>query len=267
MTSLRRNTFKIFVVVVILLDWQTTVGQSAASFVETRRLLSEMGSNRLESENLATLFRVGDERINDLIKALDDSDEDIRLNAQIVIRYLGNDKGMDALLVKYEKAAPRSFTFAGPAPLPIHELDYKFIDSICSERLPNPCNLPPSYIFALARDGSAKAISLLRKVIEHEKTRGNENVVLRYAEAKQSNQVFGEKGNLQGVILNNAFFLSARERRLSNARLIAYNGMKDKALLEIHVDAGPLAEGWYHVVVSRHGQGWKIFSISLVSVS
>lgn len=269
MTRKQRSIFNgiAFVIVAGLLGGHPIFGQSGETYVETRRLLSEMGSNRRVTPQLTTLFRVGDERIHDLTKALDDSNEDVRLNAQVVIRYLGNEQGMNALLTSYSKADPRGYIFAGPAPLPMHEVDYRFISSLCSGDLSKRCVLPPGYLFALAHDGSARATSLLREVMEHEKKRGNEGIAQRYTQSSSSDQLIAEEDHLAEAVLKKASFLSARERRLSTARFVSYNGAKDKALLEIYVDGGALAEGWYHIVLSKSGQAWKFFSINLVAVS
>src|SRR5687767_4514390 len=78
----------------------TTFGQS---YQDTIRILSEMNSRILNRGKLAKLFQIGDERIGDLIRALDDPNPDISLRAQTVIRYLGNDAGVTGLFEWYDK--------------------------------------------------------------------------------------------------------------------------------------------------------------------
>lgn len=69
-------------------------GNSHKEYQDTRKLLSEMNNRLDDRDKLATLFRVGDERITDLIQALNDPNPDISLRAQVIIRYLGSDVGM-----------------------------------------------------------------------------------------------------------------------------------------------------------------------------
>ena len=75
----------------------TSSGQTSRTYQNTRKMLSEMESVRRDSDRLAMLFEIGDQRIADLIKALDSADPDASIRAQTVIRYLGNIEGMKAL--------------------------------------------------------------------------------------------------------------------------------------------------------------------------
>ena len=69
------------------------------SYKHTREKLRKLVSVRLDSDKLASLFKIGDKRIVDLIQALDDADRNVSLSAQVVIRYLGNEQGMKSLCI------------------------------------------------------------------------------------------------------------------------------------------------------------------------
>lgn len=53
---------------------------SSETYQDTRRLLSEMKGYDLHPERLATLFNTGDTRIGDLVRALDDPDNEVSLS-------------------------------------------------------------------------------------------------------------------------------------------------------------------------------------------
>ena len=78
------------------LSFASHTSQSISSYEDIRRLLAERSI--VDGETLSFLFSIGDERIQDLIRALDDSNNVVRRNAQAVIRYVGNDAGIAALI-------------------------------------------------------------------------------------------------------------------------------------------------------------------------
>lgn len=242
----------------------TIFAQSKKTFQDTRRLLSEMNDVKNDSDKLAKLFQVGDERIEDLLKALDDPDPDISLRAQIAIRYLGSDTGVKRLFEWYDKQ--KQFRVSGPVPLPLREWDYK---SIYANNYIEWFRAEP-YIYALALDESSQSATVLKELIKHAGNLEEASVANRAIKSVQTGQptkvLTGEKG-LAKLVLNNAFFVSPDDRKYTSARLLAMNGAKDKGLLEVYINRGVLSEEWYHVVVQKCEQGWRFFSITQVAVS
>jgi hypothetical protein len=108
------------------------------------------------------------------------------------------------------------------------------------------------------------------EVIKRTGNLDDDSAVLRAVKLVQANQpakvLTGEKdpGNL---VLQNAFFVSPIDRKYTSARLLALNGAVDKALVEVYINRGPLAEEWYHVVIRKCARGWKFFSITQVAQS
>src|SRR5262245_33840207 len=70
---------------------------SPSSDPDVYALVRRLADDSYDRKTLATLYAVGDEQIDVLIRALDDPDQWTRISAQQVIRYLGNPKGMEAL--------------------------------------------------------------------------------------------------------------------------------------------------------------------------
>lgn len=210
------------------------------------QLLVEMKGHS-STKQLGALFEVGDNKITELIKALSDSDENTRLNAQIIIRYVGNDEGMTAWSKKYESDGKTSLT--GPIPIPLRKSDYKFIRSfylrnnVMTERLMESC------LFALALDGSTQATQLLFDVIANAKKNGFKLDELRYLQVSAAK--IGIDADLANAVLQEATFLDLEDRVHTTAKVIAYTANKDKALVEVFVDRGALAQEWWHVVMRK----------------
>lgn len=246
----------------------TAFGQSSKTYPNTLKLLSEMSSQNLNKDKLAKLFRVGDERIADLLKALDDPNPDIRLRAQIVIRYLGNEVGVKGLFEWYGKE--KQFPVAGPIPLPLSEWDYKVINANYTNEPPEKWVRAEPYIYALALDGSPKAEEALRKILKIAGNLDEATLANRAAKcvlASQPTKILAGNKDLAKLVLTNAFFVAPDDRKYTSARLLALNGAKDKALVEVYINRGVLSEEWYHVVIQKSEQGWKFFSITPVAVS
>jgi hypothetical protein len=246
----------------------TAFGQSQNSYRNTLKLLSEMNYVKTDKDKLAKLFRVGDERIADLLKALDDPNPDISLRAQIIIRYLGNEVGVKGLLEWYGKR--KQFSVAGPIPLPLSEWDYKVIYASYINEPAEKWAMPESYIYALALDSSPKSKEALEKIIKIASNLDdamNAKRAVNRVEASQPTKIMTGTKDLAKIILNNAFFVSPNDRKYTSARLFALNSTKEKALIEVYINRGALAEEWYHVVIKKFEKGWQFFSITQVAVS
>ena len=245
-------------------------GQTPRTYQNTRKLLSEMESVRSDSDRLAMLFKIGDRRIADLIKALDSPDPDVSVRAQTVIRYLPNIEGMKALHEWYGKQRG-GFKVAGPIPLPLNDWDYEVINANFVGR---PSRLwggrGVEYIYALALDDSKRSETLLDELIRSAGPIDEADVVgyaIRRVQQGQPRKALSDDPNLAKLVLDNAFFVSPLDRKCTSSRLLALNGGNDKALVEVHINRGSLAEEWYHVIISKRGQEWRFSAIVPVAVS
>jgi len=240
---------------------QADAFQDPKTHAETRRLLSSLGDVKNDREVLAALFKRGDGRIDDLIEALHDPDRNIGLRAQIVIRYLGNQAGMKALEEWYSKQ--NEILISGPIPLPLKERDYKWISD-------QSINDAADYIYALALDGSPRARAVLNEMMKLKGTVYDgtfASLALRRVKVSHPQKLLTGPRDLAKLVLRNAFFIPPLSRPYTSARLLGLNAGRDKALVEVYVNPGPLAEEWYHVVISKRGRGWKFFSITQVAQS
>jgi hypothetical protein len=203
------------------------------------------------------LFRVGDSRIDEVVAALSDRDKNVQINAQRLIRYLGNPRGMAALKELYRSGG--SYAISGSFPIPLDDWDYEEIqkDMLCAG-----CRLGgalfPNYLYALALDGSARAHDCLAGL----QAKGSWIPTIPTDEIRVI-----EGAHPDRELLAHSFFLTADDKRYATVRLLSYTESGDKGLFEIYVNRGILAEMWFHVVLVRHAGGWTFLSISMVGQS
>jgi hypothetical protein len=229
------------------------------TYQETRELLASLDSVKNNREVLATLFKTGDARIDDLVKALDDPNPNVSLRAQRVIRYLGNSAGMKALEDWYSEKI--EIVLSGPIPIPLTQRDYAIVESQSADE-----NF--QYVYALALDGSERAQRLLEVMTKANLPDGSSTkAALNRIKGSQPANLMTERIGLANVVLRHAFFVAPISRPYATAKLLALNQAKNKALIEVYVNPGPLAEEVYHVVLSRRDKGWQFFSITQITVS
>lgn len=234
------------------------------TYQKTRKLLSDVDVTH-PNKAFRSLFQIGDARIADLIHALKDKDSEIRRRAQIIIRYLSNPEGIKALHEIY--ANQNESISSGPVPIPLADWDYKFLRSLFFE---NPQEhwglLEFNYIFALLLDDSPRADAFLKEL---EKARGLSEARMFWGtdDVNNARKKLSGEADLPKLVLSHAFFVRPSDRQYTSARLVALNGAKDKAFVEIYIDGGVLAEKWWHVVISKQDDGWRFNSIYQAAVS
>jgi hypothetical protein len=263
---MRKVSTSLLVLSSILCLSVSVAAQSTPTRPDVRSLLSQLDIESDRNNHFATLFHIGDKHIEDLIRALDDPDPHVSSNAQVVIRYLGNQTGMHALTEHYKKSG--GIHIVGPVPLPLTEWDYDFINSTYLNKPKNFGELTIQYLYALSLDGSPKAKELLPKLIETARAAGMDDFLVKAISSTGSDyNLSSSDDNLANAVLKSSKFLRPADKQHGSAKVIAFNSAQDKALLEIYIDNGVLAEETYHVVVSKDRDGWKLFSISLIAVS
>lgn len=205
------------------------------------------------NSSLGKLFSIGDERIEELITALHDPDMEVSGNAQRVIRYLGNARGIEALREDCDNGD--CFT-TQPIPIPLDEWDYKRL----AADLPH-FSFQWEYIIATTLDGSPRALQYRDRILAK---LGKNAPSLPFEHLRDLPQ----KGRTpEGAVAKDLCFVWKDARKATTTSFIAYNGAKDKALVEVYVNQGALMEEWYHVVLQKRDGGWKYFSITMVAQS
>ena len=233
-----------------------------------RQLLLKLENVKDDRKTLAKLFRTGDKCIDFLIHALDDSNPQVSLRSQNVIRYLGNSRGMKALAEYY--ATQSRITLVGPVPLPLNNWDYGVIRTNYVAKPVTWDPLSERYIYALTLDYSETARELLGLINQNAQNLEAGSTVRRALTISLRSgpkASFIVKHSLAESVLKNAFFIDVEDRKVTSSRLLALNAAGDKGLVELYINRGPLAEEWYHVVVSKQDEHWKFFSITQVAVS
>ena len=84
--------------------------EESKTYSETRKLLMQMERPSAD-KYLAKLFDEADARMPDLVQALDDADQKVRLNSQYVITYFADPAGLNAVEL-WQKSQPGAFAIA-----------------------------------------------------------------------------------------------------------------------------------------------------------
>ncbi|MEZ5308057.1 MAG: hypothetical protein R2684_13000 [Pyrinomonadaceae bacterium] len=239
---------------------------------EIRPLLATL-SKDVGDENhaISKLMEIGDSCIDELIAILNGKEFQLSVAAQEALRYLGNERGVAALEV-WNRHNTTPYPVKGPVPLPIMEFDYEMIELNFLGKNPRDMGLLSSqYLYALAIDAdSPKSKILFEKMLKALQAVDNRSITRKMLNNLSSNYPLkpfsGSKG-LEIAVLENAFFLSGEDKKVTKATLLGFNGRRDKALLELYLSRGLLAEEWYHVVVNRQENDWKFYSITFVKQS
>lgn len=241
-------------------------GQSP-TYKETRKLLSKMERVNYES-TLSRLFSIGDERIDDLISALNDSDETVSLNAQIVIRALGNKKGLQSLYESFKQKQTIRISLGSAIPLPLTEFELSRIENNFIKSAKKEKQLLSSQIYALVLDTSENSKALIEQVMAVCKENYFDDLSDEIIELQKALSQVKMKGkDVAKLVMENAFFIRQQDKNHIFTKFMAFNNKKDKALVYLKIDRGVLAEEWFHIIVDKVGDEWKFHSIYQVAVS
>jgi hypothetical protein len=266
---------KILLIGLLFFLLSSPISQSQTNNCECQSIkpLLTVLSKRVGGEDVALskLFQIGDECIDDLISNLNGNDFQMSVAAQEAIRYLGNEKGLKALDA-WNKNNKKPYPVRGPVPIPLVEFDYEMIELNFLENDQRDLGLLTSqYLYALAIDkDSPKSKNLFQKLLKKLETVEKESTAKRMVDQLKNNyplMPFSEAKTIEKTVLENAFFLSKEDKKFTTAKLLNFNGKKDKALVELHLFRGLLAEEWYHVVVRKVENAWEFFSITFIKQS
>jgi hypothetical protein len=227
-------------------------------YAKIRKLLGTY--NVLDSPSaLRKAFNIGDGDISDFVLALDDPDERVRLNAQIIIRYLGNPEGMKKVIESSRTG--HTHDFSGPVPIPLDDWDFQQIEMhvLCSDCVQG--GPYANYFYALEIDDSMRARKTLARVPS------TTLLIAGLPELGSYELLCPRECDLERTLSQHAFFLSADDKKHLSVVLVSQSEDGNKALLKVHVNAGPVTEKWFHVVVVRRAEGWKYMSVSLIGQS
>jgi hypothetical protein len=215
---------------------------------------------------MGKLFSQGEAVVPRLVDALDDPDERVNQQAQLMLRLIGGERGIQGLHEWYERPRPLVKIINGPVPVPLREWDYKQVEGILS-RPPRAWREDAvNYIFALAIDGSLRARGLLRKmaasISEEERTTGAFQA-LSDVERLGKEAAACRQGPPQVAVRRGAFFLTGQERSAADIALLAYAGEKHHALVSVSQTFGST----FLVVLRRVGTCWEYQSIAHYSTN
>jgi hypothetical protein len=245
----------------VLLSLLPLVSESGTD-QRTRNLLLP---NRFEQMGMAEVFKRGGSITAKLIEALDDRDEAVSCNAQMMLRLIGDEKGIQQLHEWYRRPKPVTRIVNGPNPAPLSEWDYEQIDAMLAapfERWPGHNSV--NYLLALHLDGSPRSQDLIAKIstkVPPGTAYAVSQVLALLSQAPNPAAPMCVAANPTTLLRGGAFFLPPDASKV--VTLLAYADSKEKALLRVGRTFGET----FLVVLSRVGQCWKFKSVSLYSTN
>lgn len=230
---------------------------------DLRQILFKMedGSRDASDKALACLMRVGDRKINELIRLLDDDDPRVSRLAQLSLRYLANSSGMKGLYHWYSKQA-RAYPIIGPTPIPLSEWDYRYIEVNMLNAAPEKWeSRAVSYIYALALDNSEPSQSFLEKLKVKARTLALVEGSIIAAAFRHIDRIkpcgVADEKNILRLSRQLSFFIEPDEWKDTSIKLIGKNMDETKVLVELYSSSGPLAENWRHIMIVKEECGWR----------
>lgn len=73
--------------------------------------------------------------------------------------------------------------------------------------------------------------------------------------------------NAVSAVGKSLFFVRPNGRENVKLKLVAEDTTGNLALVEVDNGCGGFCNGWYHVVVRREGESWRLVSVTEVAVS
>ena len=218
------------------------------------------------SSGMAKIFEEGSPLVPQLIVLLNDHDESVSDNAQLMLRTIGDARGIQALQDWYQQPRPVLRMVSGPVPSPLTDWDYKHIESaILSRPYQEWKTEAVNYLLALFVDGSPKADQMLKKMLNEVPADGL-TVVSNLADRIRDNSYRTERcfsAVIEKEIVEGAFFLSPAEKKRSVVKILAYDEEHRRALVTVSQTFG----NTFLVVLSRAESCWGYQSISLYSIN
>ena len=243
------------------------------TYVETLQWLRRAGGN-LKGESIKWLFCHGDERIGDLIRALRE-DLQTAFTAETIIRYLGNPKGMSAVIDRSRAQSVLESRWK-VVPVPLNDWDYEHIERFINEPVDLWAQIPgqPSYdalnyVYPLALDRSPKAEIYLQEIIK--KTARLErtgSLILRHIDSLQywdPKRILADAKDPENIV--KPIFLNRIYDDSFRVRMVAKTIKEDKALIKVNLVNGLLDGLAYDVVLVKNAGGWRCLSVTLAGIS
>jgi hypothetical protein len=253
----------ILLITALLLVQPTYVAQTDSGL---RKILE---SDDFAFSGMAKIFHEGTLRLPNLIVALDDPDGRVSDNAQVMLRLLGDTRGIHALHEWYVKPRPVLRIVSGPVPAPLQEWDYKYINDFVLSRSYRDWDTDAvNYLYALTIDDSPRAKEMLKSMLnkipkDADPSTLSFQTVNRLPKDSTQLTICDPSGHIENVILKQAFFLSIEERQRTSIELLSHSEGNNKVLLTASQTYGHT----FLIVLEREGSCWKYQSISLFSTN
>lgn len=275
MQEFSKKIFQLFVLAILSLSvgLESSSGQVTSTDGQSENLRKAVADianfhSPTYERSLRALFATPPNGLDLIMKFVGSSNVDESKGAQFIIRYLGGDEHLDQML---ELCNSRCF-LSGPIPIPLHPLDAKELEYLLNKT--DLCKLSDfnmKYVYAAFFDNSSPSRELRNRVEEKARYCPKDSIFVSRLSALQTvNKRQIEVGIERSVELvrDNLFFLTDEERKRAKLQYLGVNYRGDRALFEILIDNGVLANRYIHVVFLKNGENkWRFYSVTQVSQS
>jgi hypothetical protein len=227
-------------------------------------------SDSFQYSGMAQIFQRGTSLIPQLVSDLNNPDDTVSDNAQLMLRIIGDEGGIEALHDWYGKPRPVLRIVNGPIPSPLTDWDYKHIETAILSRPYREWKTEGvNYLIALVVDGSPRAKEMLKKMlgdapIESDGVTPVSELASRIRKGPTQGQLCtSPAGAIEDVVFENAFFLTPGERRRTEVKVLGYDDQNQSALVTVSQMFG----NTFLVVLARTGSCWRYRSVSLYSTN
>ncbi len=108
-----KSKLRLILVLMFVFAVGSAFGQDSATYSKTRELLLKMDRTKSD-KTMKKLFEEGIERKSDLIRAIDDKEQRVSVNAQVIINYLSDAEMLAAISRSREQRALAKAEFWAP---------------------------------------------------------------------------------------------------------------------------------------------------------
>jgi hypothetical protein len=218
-----------------------------------------------QSSGMKRIFADGSTSTPKLIEALNDSNKAVNLNAQLMLRLIGDHKGITDLHDWYEKPRPVLSIVNGPVPVPLRDWDYQQIGAVLARPPREWRENALNYLYALSIDQSRHAKELLTKMLSAAETDNNSAAFQVAANLRrwQAEADACSPATPQEFVRKHSFFLAPEERKNSKIKLIGYSNDKHLALLSVSQTFG----NSFWVVLRNTSTCWRYQSAALYATN
>ena len=248
---------------------------------ETAKLLKKWDGD--DEATLATLFATGRSRERELAEVCHNGDQDLRGEAYSVLLLIGSAETAGCVENLDLEGKPAVLATGDE----LQTQDFEHIERVLNQ---TPCQrkqdckgeddcplIDESTSYALALDGSARALTLLKRIAALFKACHGEDLIIGQGSLtvesiqdvrSRTRNLQLDTANFESLLKQSAFFVPEDQQKAVSVALLARNETNSRMLVEVSYRCGMLCGSGYYVVLKKNSAGkWDYALISRAWIS